>query len=197
MITVIYAHPYPLRSRAGRPLLDAVRDAAGRRGALALRPLPGLRDRRRGRAARARGAPSSSSGSTRSTGTACRRCSSTGSTRCSRYGWAYGEGGAALRGKRCLWVATTGGDPTATRPRGHARAPVRRRSCRRSSRPRASAACTGSAPLVVHGAHRVGPRRAGDGGRDATASGSSATSPRRAMPRARPRDEHVLRRSTR
>ncbi|WP_294260768.1 cation:proton antiporter [Propionivibrio sp.] len=25
-------------------------------------------------------------------------------------GWAYGDGGAALRGKHCLWVATTGGD---------------------------------------------------------------------------------------
>ena len=24
-------------------------------------------------------------------------------------GWAYGEGGTALRGKHCLWVATTGG----------------------------------------------------------------------------------------
>lgn len=25
------------------------------------------------------------------------------------YGWAYGDGSAALRGKDCLWVATTGG----------------------------------------------------------------------------------------
>jgi glutathione-regulated potassium-efflux system ancillary protein KefF len=25
-------------------------------------------------------------------------------------GWAYGEGGTALRGKHCLWVPTTGGD---------------------------------------------------------------------------------------
>jgi glutathione-regulated potassium-efflux system ancillary protein KefF len=25
-------------------------------------------------------------------------------------GWAYGEGGAALKGKECLWVTTTGGD---------------------------------------------------------------------------------------
>lgn len=25
------------------------------------------------------------------------------------YGWAFGEGGSALRGKDCLWVATTGG----------------------------------------------------------------------------------------
>jgi glutathione-regulated potassium-efflux system ancillary protein KefF len=29
------------------------------------------------------------------------------------HGWAYGEDGNALRGKRCLWVATTGGDDAA------------------------------------------------------------------------------------
>jgi glutathione-regulated potassium-efflux system ancillary protein KefF len=29
------------------------------------------------------------------------------------HGWAYGEGGNTLRGKRCLWVATTGGDEAA------------------------------------------------------------------------------------
>ena len=33
-------------------------------------------------------------------------------------GWAYGEGGTALHGKRCLWVVTTGGDETAFRPEG-------------------------------------------------------------------------------
>jgi glutathione-regulated potassium-efflux system ancillary protein KefF len=29
------------------------------------------------------------------------------------HGWAYGEGGNALRGKHCLWVATAGGDDAA------------------------------------------------------------------------------------
>jgi glutathione-regulated potassium-efflux system ancillary protein KefF len=33
-------------------------------------------------------------------------------------GWAYGDGTAALRGKRCLWVTTTGGDEEAYRPEG-------------------------------------------------------------------------------
>jgi glutathione-regulated potassium-efflux system ancillary protein KefF len=28
-------------------------------------------------------------------------------------GWAYGEGGTALRGKRCLWVTSTGAGPDA------------------------------------------------------------------------------------
>ena len=38
-------------------------------------------------------------------------------------GWAYGEGGTALRGKRCLWVATTGGDDDAYTQTGmHGRA---------------------------------------------------------------------------
>ncbi|HEX6276615.1 MAG TPA: glutathione-regulated potassium-efflux system oxidoreductase KefF [Polyangiaceae bacterium] len=38
-------------------------------------------------------------------------------------GWAYGEGGSALRGKRCLWVATTGGDDAAYSTAGmHGRA---------------------------------------------------------------------------
>ena len=34
------------------------------------------------------------------------------------YGWAYGEGGTALRGKRCLWVPTTGGDTQSYTKRG-------------------------------------------------------------------------------
>src|SRR6185312_3179560 len=29
------------------------------------------------------------------------------------HGWAYGEGGTALHGKRCLWVVTTGAGPQA------------------------------------------------------------------------------------
>jgi glutathione-regulated potassium-efflux system ancillary protein KefF len=33
-------------------------------------------------------------------------------------GWAYGEGGHALRGKHCLWVTTTGGDEAAYSPSG-------------------------------------------------------------------------------
>ena len=33
-------------------------------------------------------------------------------------GWAYGEGGTALVGKKCLWVTTTGGDESAFRPDG-------------------------------------------------------------------------------
>ena len=70
------------------------------------------------------------------------------------YGWAYGEGGTALHGKRVQWVATTGGDPDAYGPGGmHAHAfdvyepPIRQ-----------TAKFCGMQwlePLVMHGAHAV------------------------------------------
>ena len=34
------------------------------------------------------------------------------------HGWAYGDGGAALHGKHCLWVPTTGGDAHDFTPTG-------------------------------------------------------------------------------
>jgi 4-hydroxybenzoate polyprenyltransferase len=51
MILVIYAHPYPTRSRACAALLAAIRRPRPR-GALALRAVSGLRHRRRRRASR-------------------------------------------------------------------------------------------------------------------------------------------------
>jgi glutathione-regulated potassium-efflux system ancillary protein KefF len=69
-------------------------------------------------------------------------------------GWAYGEGGDALRGKRCLWVTTTGGEPAAYGPGGMHRLPFEEfippveqtaRFCQMHW----------EAPLIVHGAHRV------------------------------------------
>jgi glutathione-regulated potassium-efflux system ancillary protein KefF len=38
-------------------------------------------------------------------------------------GWAYGEGGTALAGKDCLWVATTGGNDLAYSAQGRHRRP--------------------------------------------------------------------------
>jgi glutathione-regulated potassium-efflux system ancillary protein KefF len=69
-------------------------------------------------------------------------------------GWAYGEGGDALRGKRCLWVPTTGGEPSAYGPDGMHRLPFgdyvppveqTARFCQMSWEP----------PLIVHGSHRL------------------------------------------
>lgn len=69
-------------------------------------------------------------------------------------GWAYGQDGKALRGKPCLWVATTGGDAEAYSPGGmHGHrfedfvVPVEQ-----------TARFCGMAweePLTVHGAHLV------------------------------------------
>lgn len=70
------------------------------------------------------------------------------------YGFAYGDGAAKLRGKRCLWVATTGGDELAFSDDGmHAHAfasfvpPIEQtaRFCQ----------MRWEEPLVVHGARRV------------------------------------------
>jgi glutathione-regulated potassium-efflux system ancillary protein KefF len=69
-------------------------------------------------------------------------------------GWAYGQGGTALRGKRCLWAVTTGGDDAAFSASGmHAFSfgsfvpPVEQtaRFCGMSWQ----------TPVVVHGAHRL------------------------------------------
>jgi glutathione-regulated potassium-efflux system ancillary protein KefF len=69
-------------------------------------------------------------------------------------GWAYGKGGDALRGKACLWVPTTGGDTDAYREggmHGHSFdkyvAPVEQtaRFCGMIWQP----------PLVLHGSHHT------------------------------------------
>lgn len=69
-------------------------------------------------------------------------------------GFAYGSGGDALWGKRCLWVVTTGGDPTAFSEQGmHARpfeefSPVVEQTAR-------FCGMTWEEPLVLHGAHKL------------------------------------------
>lgn len=69
-------------------------------------------------------------------------------------GFAYGRGGTALSGKRCLWVVTTGGDEAAFGEQGMHRRPLADFSpvveqtalfCGMRWEP----------PLVLHGAHRV------------------------------------------
>jgi glutathione-regulated potassium-efflux system ancillary protein KefF len=72
-------------------------------------------------------------------------------------GFAYGQGGTALHGKRCQWMVTTGGDPGSYGERGmheqpfdHFVAPIEQtaRFCGMRWQP----------PLVLHGAHRVSDR---------------------------------------
>lgn len=69
-------------------------------------------------------------------------------------GWAYGQGGRALAGKRCLWVATTGADAEGYSPAGmHAHpfsafAPVVMQTAR-------FCGMTWLDPIVVYGAHKI------------------------------------------
>jgi glutathione-regulated potassium-efflux system ancillary protein KefF len=109
MITLIYAHPYPDRSRANRILLDAARDVPG----VAVRVLHDLypdfaididAEQAALRASHAviwqhpiywYGPPA---------------LLKLWFDKVLALGFAYGPGGRALEGKRCLWAATTGGD---------------------------------------------------------------------------------------
>lgn len=109
MIDLIYAHPYPDRSRANRALLAGVRDLPG----LDVRVLHDLYpdfavdvEAEQAALLRARvvvwhhpiywyGPPA---------------LLKLWFDKVLSWGWAYGTGGDALRGKRCLWVVTTGGD---------------------------------------------------------------------------------------
>ncbi|HXN14779.1 MAG TPA: glutathione-regulated potassium-efflux system oxidoreductase KefF [Usitatibacter sp.] len=69
-------------------------------------------------------------------------------------GWAYGQGGAALAGKECLWVTTTGGDEKAYTQLGKhqhsfaAFVPVIEETAR-------FCGMRWLEPFVVHGAHLV------------------------------------------
>lgn len=69
-------------------------------------------------------------------------------------GWAYGPGQRALRGKRCLWAVTTGGDDDDYAPDGCHRhpfatfVPVVRQTAQ-------FCGMTWLEPFVVHGAHTL------------------------------------------
>jgi glutathione-regulated potassium-efflux system ancillary protein KefF len=69
-------------------------------------------------------------------------------------GWAYGEGGTALVGKRCLWAATTGGDPAAYQHGGihgfpfAAFVPVVEQTAR-------FCGMHWEEPFILHGSHKV------------------------------------------
>ena len=153
MIYLVLAHPYPSQSRAGKALLDAVRDLPG----LELRSLcdryPDFDiDVAAEQAALSRaqlvvwmhpvfwyGVPA---------------LLKHWFDQVLSHGWAYGDGAAALRGKDCLWVATTGGTPQAYSADGMHRRPFAdfmppleetARFCGMNWLP----------PCIVHGAHDI------------------------------------------
>ena len=153
MIAVIYAHPYPHRSRACAALVEGIRDAPG----LELRSLYDLYpdfdiDPFAEHAAleRARlivwlhplywySAPA-----------LMKQWFEVVLVR----GWAYGKGGTALAGKDCLWATTSGGDERAFSAAGrHHRAfgdfaPVVEETARYCG-------MNWLAPYAVHGAHEI------------------------------------------
>ena len=154
MITVIYAHPHPRRSRGSRALLDAVQPLPG----LAVRSLYDLYP-------------------DFSIDVAAEQAALAASRlvvwqhpvywysvpallklwfeRVLAHGWAYGEGGTMLHGKDCLWVVTTGGPSDWYAPDGpHAHpfaafAPHVRQTAR-------FCGMNWLEPIVVNGAHRIG-----------------------------------------
>lgn len=153
MVVLVFAHPYPDRSRANQRLLGAVRDLDG----LDLRSLydtyPDFDI----------DVPSEQAALERARVVVFQHPIYWYSVpgllkhwfdRVLVRGFAYGEGGVALRGKRCLWVTTTGGDDAAFSPQGIHGHPFRdfepvveqtARFCGMRWEP----------PLVLHGAHHV------------------------------------------
>jgi glutathione-regulated potassium-efflux system ancillary protein KefF len=122
MVVLVFAHPYPDRSRANRRLLDAVSDLDGVDVRSLYDMYPGFDID-----------VSAEQAALEKATTVVWQHPTYWYTvpgllkhwfdKVLLRGWAYGEGGTALRGKRCLWVATTGGDGTAYSDNGmHRRA---------------------------------------------------------------------------
>jgi len=150
---LIYAHPYPDRSRANRTLLAAVRDLPGLqvRSLYDLYPDFAIHVEAEQRALSAADLVIwqhpmywySVPGLLKHW-----------FDKVLARGWAYGEGGHALAGKQCLWVTTTGGDEHAFHRDGMHRLPLSSfeppieqtaRFCRMHWLP----------PVVLQGAHTV------------------------------------------
>lgn len=122
MIYIVFAHPYPSRSRANRALLDAVRNLPGVEVCMLYERYPDFDvDIAAEQAAltRARLIVWMHPVYWYSTPSLLKHW-------CDKVlapGWAYGKGGSALHGKDFLWVATTGGDATAYSAAGVHRRP--------------------------------------------------------------------------
>lgn len=163
MIDLVFAHPYPKRSRANRILLNAVRD------------IPNLESRSLYDLYPDFGIDVESEQAALTSAkvivwqhplywyTAPAMLKHWFDKVLAR-GWAYGTGGTALHGKTCLWVTTTGGDDEAYSDKGmHAFSfesfvPVIRQTAE-------FCGMTWAEPLIVHNAHRVSDHELHDAGR--------------------------------
>jgi glutathione-regulated potassium-efflux system ancillary protein KefF len=153
MVVLVFAHPYPNRSRANRRLLDAVADLDDVDVRSLYDMYPGFDI----------DVPAEQAALEEATAVVWQHPTYWYSVpsllkhwfdKVLLRGWAYGEGGTALRGKRCLWVATTGGDVGSYSEQGmHRRAfeayrPVVEQTavfCGMRWEP----------PLIVHGVHQL------------------------------------------
>lgn len=159
-VTVLYAHPYPDRSRANRALLGAVESLPG----VSVRSLYRLYPDFAVDVAAEQAALAAADA-------VVWQCPfywysvpallALWFEKVLAHGWAYGRGGDALRGKRALWVTTTGAPASAYRPGAmHGRPfeeyapPVEQtaRFCGMRWEP----------PIVVHGAERIDDAALGD-----------------------------------
>jgi glutathione-regulated potassium-efflux system ancillary protein KefF len=117
MIYLVYAHPYPSQSRANRVLLEALRDLPGLEVCSLYDRYPDFDiDIAAEQAALGRAGLVvwmhpvywySTPGLLKHW-----------FDKVLSYGWAYGDGAAALQGKDCLWVASTGGKAETYSPSG-------------------------------------------------------------------------------
>jgi glutathione-regulated potassium-efflux system ancillary protein KefF len=152
-VVVIYAHPYPDRSRANRVLFDAVRALPGvqTRAIYDLYPDFDIDVEAEQAALAAAHTVVWQHPIYWYTAPALMKL---WFERVLAHGWAYGAGGEALVGKRCLWVTTTGADEAGYTEGGMHKLPFP------SFEPviAQTARFCGMQwlePLVVHGAHRI------------------------------------------
>lgn len=153
MITLIYAHPYPSRSRACAALLSGIEDLPG----LSVRSLYDLYPDFDIDAGAERAALEDSRLIVwmhplywYTTPAMLKHWFDHVLVK----GWAYGDGGTKLKDKDCLWVASTGGDEEAFSPAGRhghefqAFVPVVEQTAR-------FCGMNWLEPLIVHGAHAI------------------------------------------
>lgn len=157
-VSVIYSHPYPNRSRAGRALLEGLRDlpSVEVRALYSLYPDFDIDVAAEQRALLAAdvviwqgpfywyGVPS---------------LMSLWFEKVLAHGWAYGDDAHAVRGKTVLWVATTGGPESSYRPGAMHGHPLEAFVPALSQTARFCGMRWVDPPLVVHGAHRISDER--------------------------------------
>lgn len=160
-VAVIYSHPYPNRSRAGRALLEGLQGlpSVDVRMLYSLYPDFDIDVRAEQEALLAAdvvvwqgplywyGVPA---------------LMSLWFEKVLAHGWAYGDDAHAVRGKTVLWVATTGGPASSYRPGAMHGHPIEAFVPSISQTARFCGMRWADPPVIVHGAHRIARERLRD-----------------------------------